>query len=180
MEKNRRYVFGMLILLLFAAAFAWMIHVGFPGTGGTVVAMAILTFAIVVPFVERASAIPRHFIAGHISLLADILLLAGAAYLIVAEPGRLSMTFYLVAAGGLVSLIYWIADKRYKGRSMKTFIAEELHIIPCEVEIGVVIFTLIVLIVRREFPSVVMSISMIVFSIDAVSQILLKRRSRIK
>lgn len=110
MEKNRRYVFGMLILLLFAAAFAWMIHVGFPGTGGTVVAMAILTFAIVVPFVERASAIPRHLINGHISLLADILLLAGAAYLIVAEPGRLSMTFYLVAAGGLVSLIYWIAD----------------------------------------------------------------------
>ncbi len=50
--------FENLILLLFTAAFAWMFYAGIQGVAGVALGIAVLAFAIVCMFVERAASMP--------------------------------------------------------------------------------------------------------------------------
>ena len=58
---------------------------------------------------------------------------------------------------------------------VKTILAEELHILPPASEIALVVFFLLEIVLKRESPSGVMQISIVIFSIDAAAQMLLKR-----
>ena len=167
--------FENLILLLFTAAFAWMFYAGIQGVAGVALAIAVLAFAIVCMFVERAAAVPSHVIRRHTPLLFDAVLLLGGTYMVLTEGGRLGGFYALLALGCLACIIYWLVDRRYEGRSVKTILAEELHILPPASEIALVVFFLLEIVLKRESPSGVMQISIVIFSIDAAAQMLLKR-----
>lgn len=178
MEKMKKSQgFEWAIMLLLTAAFCYLLYLAFPGVVGMVSSVLLLLVVILCLFIDRRAGIPRYLQENPMPLLLYVSLFLGGVFLIFVERALLLLDI-LFALAGLVGIIQWIAEGRYKNMTIGEFFWKECHILSPEVDVATIAVWILSSWTRHEPLSTAGRIFIIILAADFVWNLVARKEKK--
>ena len=139
MQENRfSQILNAIILFSFVIAAASLISLVVPKVYGIIIGIALIAITIFGLFTEKHFNIPQKIRDYGITLLLSIVICIGA-FVSAFSVGENFLPFFLRCSfAGFVGIIKWVVEKRWKGKSIASILADDFHLLPPSVDITII------------------------------------------
>ncbi len=163
-------VLDSISLILLSGAMAWAVYLAFPNTWGIIIAILIISFAIIHLFLQRSSQKKSPVFRIRTPALCYLILaIIGVLLVIFEEKSQLTLLYYLLALSGVIGIIGWFARGEYR-KPIKQIWNDDLFILPAEADLVLVLILLYDKLVRHESFSWVTYLIIIIAVLDIFNQ----------
>ena len=90
---------------------------------------------------------------------------------------KFSPFFLCCSFAGFVGIIKWVVEKRWKGKSIASILADDFHLLPPSVDIAIIIFNILDIILGHGEFSILAIVINSILLLDIVIQTITKNRA---
>ncbi len=178
MQENRfSQILNAIILFSFVIAAASLISLVVPKVYGIIIGIALIAITIFGLFTEKHFNIPQKIRDYGITLLLSIVICIGA-FVSAFSVGEKFLPFFLCCSfAGFVGIIKWVVEKRWKGKSIASILADDFHLLPPSVDITIIILNILDIILGHGEFSILAIVINSILLLDIVIQTITKNRA---